>query len=303
MRTVFRDGVEGVRRVQFDLQLRRGLHRLLQRGDLDPALLQHLRQIRDLHRTVLVRCVGVAVDRIDILRDRSQFDDEGIFFPRLHEVIERAVGASRPVPVLPTSADVSVREVQPEILRVAGCLALPLTRIGTDLHPVVDERQPLGVLAHWLRLVVQFPRLQILLNGGSRVIQHGIDAEGDLGRKSGFGLVRVRKLRDAFASPGPAGLSAEEYDRVSRRRLEFIVLGGESSLHSNSQLGHSRPVDRRRRLGLVCLFLVILLPRPFFFVRAHLLHPPLHDPYEQSLVRSSLGIREGEVFDGPHERR
>mmetsp|Transcript_17281 Transcript_17281/g.37843 ORF Transcript_17281/g.37843 Transcript_17281/m.37843 type:complete len:273 (+) Transcript_17281:2505-3323(+) len=164
--TTFRNCIKCIIRIQFHLELGRRLFGLLQTHHFDPPCSEQFPHVWNLHRTIFVFCVTVAVGRYHraFRANSSQFHHQWVLLPSFFKVIQCSITATTAVPILASPANETIAQVQPQILRVPTFLTFPRFGIRRNFHPVVYKRQFIAVFAD-RNLLIVLPRDQILLNG------------------------------------------------------------------------------------------------------------------------------------------
>mmetsp|Transcript_100700 Transcript_100700/g.307808 ORF Transcript_100700/g.307808 Transcript_100700/m.307808 type:complete len:254 (+) Transcript_100700:1546-2307(+) len=149
-------------------------------------------------------------------------------------MIERAIAAACAVPEAPPAADVPVRQVQPQILRVAALLANPVLRVGADL-PRGGELHQLLVILGVLDVLVLVVSLRGLHERSALVGDDGVaDAHHD------HGQVRARQRYNV-----PGASCVDDQQRMLLDGIPFVL--------------HQRIEGRRFAFGLLLLFPVEFL--------------------------------------------
>mmetsp|Transcript_12904 Transcript_12904/g.47779 ORF Transcript_12904/g.47779 Transcript_12904/m.47779 type:complete len:436 (-) Transcript_12904:307-1614(-) len=216
--------------VHLQLQLRHGLVRLLQPQNVDAPMSQVLGELRVFHHAVLVG--RVAVDVRSVRCDRAKLHHQRILLPGGLKVLQGAVRAAGAVPVPPAGADVSRREVQPQVLGHAGVLALPRRGITADLDAVVQLLQRLGVFG-LLELLVVHPLRQVLLVAVALVLD-------DLSRDHHHHLGNLLVLQSQQKLAGPR----KNRDAVAFLQRKLLSFRQEPARNAQSKLGRLLHVHR-----------------------------------------------------------
>mmetsp|Transcript_25412 Transcript_25412/g.73287 ORF Transcript_25412/g.73287 Transcript_25412/m.73287 type:complete len:604 (+) Transcript_25412:726-2537(+) len=165
------DAAPVVVHVQINLHLCERLVGLLHLHRVNAPVLEMPRQVGVLDHVVLVGGVGVDVGALR--RDRPELHDEREEVAPLLllvEVVQRPVAAAGAVPEAPATADVAVRQIQPEVLRVPALLALPVLGVRADLPRGRQLHQVLEVL-RLAELVVRLPAVRGL-HGRRPLVRH-----------------------------------------------------------------------------------------------------------------------------------
>mmetsp|Transcript_23932 Transcript_23932/g.50427 ORF Transcript_23932/g.50427 Transcript_23932/m.50427 type:complete len:214 (+) Transcript_23932:3112-3753(+) len=195
---LFGDCVEGVICVEFHFQFGCRFHCLLHSSNFNTPSLQKFLQIWNCNRAIFILGVRITICRRNVLSDGSQFDHKWILFSGLHEMIQSAISTPTTIPVFASSTNEAGGKVEPKmsVILFTGFLTLPIVWIRTNFHPIIHKGQIFRVFTDRLRLIVQLPRLQILLHRQTCMMNDGIGTSRNRHGKIMFRLLIVGKFRD-----------------------------------------------------------------------------------------------------------